>query len=215
MSYKAVIFDLDGTLVNTIGDLTNSMNYALERAGLGLRSKDECSKMVGNGVVEFARRAIGDKSKEFKLDEVLGYMKEHYGKNYFAETRPFDGICELIESLKDRGIKLAVVTNKHHESAENVVEHFFGKDTFDYIGGEGQGRALKPDPRVTLDAADKLGVSTDQAVFVGDSDVDMITARKTNMKAVGVSWGYRSVEELKRAGADVIVDRPSEIADMI
>ncbi len=213
MNYKAVIFDLDGTLLDTLGDLTDSMNFALNELGMPKREAQECRMMIGNGVVKFAERALPDNRKDC-VEEVLQIMKAHYIDNCCNKTRPFEGILELLEKLRKMGVKLAVLTNKQHDQALKTVDYYFN-GFFNEIAGITAERKIKPDPESTLEICSKMNIEPSQALFVGDSDVDMETAGNAGILPVGVSWGFREAELLKKAGAQIIVDKPAQILDLI
>jgi len=207
---KAMLFDLDGTLVDTLADLANAMNYGLRKYGLAEHSVAACRPMIGNGVETFALRAVGAGNEQLR-DKVLAAMREYYAANWKANSRVYPGMAETVEKLRDRGIRLAVVTNKDHDAAREMVEYFFGKGAFAVIAGTDEQGRVKPDPASSLAVAKSLGVSTEECVFVGDSDVDIETAKAAGMRSVGVTWGFRPREVLENAGADVIVDTPGEI----
>lgn len=214
MGYKAVIFDLDGTLVNTLSDLSHSMNFGLSKLNLPGRTEEECREMIGNGVRIFAQKALPE-GRQDMLDDLLSIMRAHYAMHCCDNSRAYDGISDVLRELKTRAILLAVITNKPDDMAVRVVEHYFGKCTFSCILGIREGRATKPDPSGTIEILDKLDIKTNECLFVGDSDVDIQTAKAAGIRAVGVSWGFRDVETLCQAGADVIIDKPEEILELI
>lgn len=213
MNYKAVIFDLDGTLLDTLGDLTDSMNFALNELGMPERKAQECRMMIGNGLVKFAERALPDNQKD-RVEDLLKKIKVHYIDNCCNKTRPFPGVVELLEKLRKMGVKLAVLTNKQHDQALKTVGYYF-KGVFDEIAGVTPERKIKPDPESTLEICSNMNIEPSQALFVGDSDVDMETAINAGIWPVGVSWGFRKAELLKKAGARVIIDKPAQILDLI
>ena len=214
MKYKGVIFDLDGTLVDTLADLANAMNYGLEVLGEPTHSIDECRKMIGNGVSKFAERALSS-DKQHLHGELLKLMKQRYLDNCFENSTLYDGIDETFDYLKEAGIQLGVVTKKDAGAARQIVEHFFGKGTFTAIVGVKDGKYLKPGPEGTLEIIKKMKLDKKQILLAGDSDVDIITAINAGVTAAGVSWGFRSRDELIEAGAKKIINHPSEIIELV
>lgn len=212
---RCFIFDLDGTLCNTLDDLGNGVNKILGEEGLPTHPIDAYKYFVGNGMKMLITRSLPeDKRTDEYIEKVLARFLDHYEKHYLDETRPYDGITEAVSSLKQKGMKLAVVTNKTHERAEEIVRRFFG-DSFDLIIGNTSRFPLKPAPDATIDIMRQLGATVEDTVFVGDSSVDMQTAKNANLFAVGVLWGFRTAEELKAAGADILISDPKELTEII
>jgi len=209
---KAAIFDLDGTLVNTLDDLSNAMNYALAQLNQPTHTTEKCRTFIGNGVKNFARRALAP-DKQHLRDELLEQMKQRYRDKCFQNSYLYDGIYDLIQVLLSENIRLAVATNKDQDVAKIIVEHFFG-DAFDHIIGINDQRPIKPDPAGTFEILNATKVDPKDALFVGDSDVDIETASNAGIKSVGVTWGFRSREDLVNAGANLIIDHPSEIIQL-
>ena len=206
---KAVVFDLDGTLVDTVGDLAGAMNYALRLNGCPERTLDECAAMIGNGVRKFAERALGDEYLHM-TEKVMGEMMEYYLDHCTEKTKIYDGMAELVESLINKGISIAVLTNKDHSAAVAIVNHYFpGK--FKYVIGSTNGGTVKPEPDTLLGLLNEMGVSPSKAIMVGDSQPDIQVGIAAGVKPVGVTWGFRSETELREAGAEIIVDRPGLI----
>lgn len=210
MKYDAVIFDLDGTLTDTLGDLRNSVNYALNQFGFPERSLDEVRSFVGNGVRRLIYLSVPGNTSEEVSEKCLDVFKEYYKENSLVETKPYDGIIEMIEKLRKDGVKTAVVTNKMHEAAEDIVRIFFG-NLIDVTLGQVDGVAQKPQPDGINLVLEKLGVSKEKAVYVGDSEVDCITAKNAEIPCIGVTWGFRDRDVLIENGADIIVDSPEDI----
>lgn len=210
--YKAVLFDLDGTLANTIGDITDSVNYMLSMRGYPLRTHEDILNAISYGRREFLRRClpawIGENEEE--LNQCIVLYTDYYEKHYMDHTKPYDGIIETIIRLNEHGIQCAVVTNKVHKNAIYMVNVLFPNDAFVGIWGLAQ-FPPKPDPSIALHAASSLGVLPCDCLFVGDSALDMITAKNAGMCAVGVSWGYRPVSELLENGAEHIIYSPAEL----
>lgn len=214
MSYSAVIFDLDGTLVDTIDDLTAAMNAALAHFALPTHSAQHCKMMIGNGATRFAERALPTEKQDL-AEKVLTLMREHYRDNCFENTRLYDGMGETVQQLRHRGLRLAMLTNKDQVVAARIIEHFFDPGTFQYVIGATQGQRIKPDPTATIGIVKSMKLSCEDFVFVGDSAVDIETARAAGMCSVGAAWGFRGRGELAAAGADIIIDSPREILDLV
>lgn len=207
---KCVIFDLDGTLLSTLDTITFHLNNTLRERGLCEITVEDCRAFIGNGAKKLVSRAVG-KSGTDDTDtvlSVLGAYNEAYNDDPLPLTYPYSGIPELVDMLRERGIRLAVVTNKPENTAKKLIEYFFpGK--FDLVVGGRTGAELKPDPTETLAAINTLGCEPCEAVFVGDTSVDICTAKNSKVAlAVGVSWGFRDRGELESAGADLVIDHP-------
>jgi len=214
VKYKAALFDLDGTLVDTLADLSTAMNFALKHLDQPTHTIDQCKAMIGSGLAMFAKRALDSNHQHLK-DDLLVEMKQRYNLHCFEKTTIYPGISDALLALQNAGIRLAVVTNKDSDAALKIVEHFFGNDTFDHIAGAENGIAIKPQPQPTLDILTSMGLSPDQCLFIGDSDVDMQTAAAAQIRSVAVSWGFRSTAQLKDAGADIIIDSAAELLDLL
>lgn len=210
MRTKGIIFDLDGTLVDTLDDLTDAMNHALKTLGFAMHSRDLCRKMIGNGLKMFAQRAIGTDDPN-QIGKLLDVMTVFYREHCLDKTRPYMNLKEVVLRIFERGIRLAVLTNKNHAPAETITNHFFGLGTFDPIVGYREGLKVKPDPQTTLDIIAGWRLQKDQVLFVGDSEVDIQTAAAAGIEAIGVSWGFRGREALTAAGAGQIIDHPDQL----
>lgn len=213
---KAVIFDLDGTLLDTLEDLANACNYALKSCGFKVHEVKDYTRFVGNGRYKLIERIVPDKYKEDKevIDKVLGLFDEYYEKHMVDMTKPYDGIIKMIEELKAKNIKIAVVSNKPHEFAVEVVRRYFG-DTFEITYGQRPNHPTKPDPKTVYEVIELLNVEKNECIYVGDSDVDVNTAKNAGVKSVGVSWGFRGEGELREAGAEYIIKNPIEIIELL
>ena len=212
---KAVLFDLDGTLVNSLADLANSVNFALSKHSFPTHPIEKYKYFVGDGMVKLIERAIPENlSDENAFQIVFEDFMSHYRKHFMDKTLPYDAIEALLKALKEMGMKTAVVSNKLHEMTLQVVENLLDFD-FDYITGKRDGFPTKPDPRLTEIVMQSLNVTACECVFIGDSGMDMSVAKNVNCKGVGVLWGFRTEEELRRNGADYIVSNPNEILDII
>jgi len=213
MGYQAVIFDMDGTLVDSLGAISACMNMALESLGYPPHTREEYRAGIGNGVraliMYLMRERVLSDEELSRIMEV--YLPIYAGPEAMKRTVPYDGIMPLLYALKNCGVKTAVLTNKDNYVAGGVVREVLGGFEFDVVRGFIDGRPNKPDHRAALEVAEALGVSPEKTLFVGDSDVDMLTAVRAGMVPVGVSWGYRSREELMKNGAKYIVDEPEQL----
>lgn len=209
--YKLVIFDLDGTLVNSLEDLGNACNSALERFGYPVHPMESFRYFVGDGVPMLIRRALPEKERtEETIAKVKAVFDEIYGRNYNVCTRPYDGITELLDRLKAEGILIAVASNKPDNFTQTIVTSMFG-DTFSYVSGKKEGFEKKPDPQIALHIMEKLGVSPEETLFAGDSSVDMQTAHNAGCDCIGCVWGFRTLQELTDNKATYIANSPKDI----
>lgn len=211
---QLVIFDLDGTLLNTINDLGNSVNYALSKMGYAEHPLTAYKYMVGNGVRKLVERAHPDSNPE-ETDELLKYFREHYDLHCTDLTEPYPGIVELLSDLTAQGIAIAVASNKYQEATERIIHHFFPDFTFAAIKGQIPERPVKPDPSIVFSILNEFPTPKNNILYVGDSAVDMETARRACVESVGVTWGFRPVSELRKAFADHVVSSPAEILKYI
>lgn len=214
MKYSTVIFDLDGTLTDTIDDLMDSVNFALRKYGYPERSKSEITSFVGNGVRRLVYLSVPEGTDEAMKEKALTVFKDYYKEHSMDKTRAYDGVTGMLSDLKHRGVKMAVVTNKIQDAAVDVVTHFFG-DIFDIIVGQIDGIAQKPEPDGVLHAMVMLGASKEKTVYVGDSEVDCATAENSGLPIIGVDWGFRGRALLEKCNADYIVDAPAEIERIV
>ena len=202
MKYESYIFDLDGTLLSTLTDLAASCNYALRSCGMPERTIDEVRRFVGNGVKKLMERAIPQGVDNPRFEECYAAFREHYMVHNLDTTAPYPGVLEMLGRLKGQGAKLAVVSNKFYAATQELVKHFFG----DYVEV-----AIGERPDTVEEALRQLEASPDTAVYIGDSDVDIDTARNSHMPCISVLWGFRSKEFLLEHGATHLVSSPSEI----
>ena len=213
---KLVIFDLDGTLLDTIADLAASTNYALSQLGYPTHAKDKYHYMVGNGINKLFERALPEDKRDneevLKMREIFVGHYENHNSDY---SKPYPGIVELLEELKKRKIPMAVASNKYQAGTEKLVKHFFPTIPFIATLGQREGIPVKPNPQIIDDILTIKNIDRDQILYVGDSGVDMQTANNAKLIACGVSWGFRPVEELKEFNAHHIVDQPNEILNLI
>lgn len=212
---KCAVFDLDGTLVNTIDDLAGACETLLKKYNFGKSwSIEDYTRFVGNGAKKLVKRAFDNTLDEETLNARYEEFKPLYDSMKLNNAHAYDGICEQLNILKQKGIKLCVVTNKPNVAARGMVEHIFGKDLFDYIIGCVDGVPVKPDPTTTLRAIKSVGCKPSETIFFGDSEVDMRTAKNADIEAVGCSWGYRSFETLFAEHPSIIIDEPSYISKL-
>ncbi|MCR4614608.1 MAG: HAD-IA family hydrolase [Clostridiales bacterium] len=214
MKYSAVIFDMDGTVLNTLEDLRDSTNFALESFDYPPRSLDEVREFVGDGINMLIRRALPSGTDEAEFERVLDVFRAHYKTNMMNKTRPYDGIVGAISRMRSEGYKTAVVSNKIEPAAVELCDNMFS-GMFDVVVGAVEGRPVKPAPDGVEHALKMLGVSKKDAVFTGDSQVDVQTAKNARLPCIGVTWGFRSRDEIRNAGADFIIDSPEEYFDII
>lgn len=213
-SAKAVLFDLDGTLLDTLQDLATSGNEVLAGRGLPPHPLDAYRIFIGNGMVNLARDVFPAEMRpetEEQIATVLDEYRAAYSRNWKNTTVPFPGIAEVLDRLVADRIPIGVVSNKAHDFTLQCVDAFLSDWKWDVLIGAREGHPRKPDPAGALEAAAVLGVAPEDCLFVGDSDVDMMTARNAGMRAIGVSWGFRPVEELNWAGAEVILETPADL----
>ena len=210
--YNTYIFDLDGTLLSTLGDLAASCNYALRTNGMPERTIDEVRQFVGNGVKKLMERAIPGGLDNDKFDKTYADFRQHYMQHNLDTTKPYDGVMEMLEELRKRGKKVAVVSNKFYAATQELCRYFFG-DLVPVAIGEREDIRKKPAPDTVLEAMRQLGVTAERAVYIGDSDVDIDTARNSGMPCISVLWGFRDKEFLLEHGAKTLVSTPEEILE--
>ena len=214
MPYQTAVFDLDGTLLDTLGDLYLATNAALERHSLPRRSRDEVRLFVGNGVEMLIRRAVPAGTDEETILAVLADFKTTYAAICEDHTRPYDGILDMLAALRERRIRVAVVSNKFDAATKKLCEKYFG-DLVEVAIGERAGVRKKPAPDTVYEALKELGVTAEGAVYIGDSDVDIQTARNCGMPCISVTWGLRDEEFLMGNGAKALVDTPEKLLGVI
>lgn len=212
---KAVLFDLDGTLADSLIDLATSVNYALEKFSYPQRQVQEFKYFVGDGISKMIERALPKDKNNFAIvEEVKKIFLEHYAVHYADNTYAYNGMPELVETLKNMGFLIAVVTNKAQDMANKVVNKLYG-DTFDLIFGLRPDIPAKPDPTAALMAMNILGVEPSECVFIGDSGMDVATAVNSGAVPVGELWGFRKEDELRANGAKYIIQKPQELLNLI
>ena len=211
---RAVVFDLDGTLLDTLEDLANATNWALRRNGMPERSLAEIRQFVGNGVRRLVERAVPKGTDDALFERTFDDFKRYYVNHCQERTCLYDGIPELLRELKKRGYKLAIVSNKLQAGVDELYERYF-RDTVEVALGEQPQWQRKPAPDMVLEALRRLGVTADEAIYVGDSDVDMATARNSGLSCISVLWGFRDPEFLKAHGATCFAQRPADILGLL
>ena len=208
--FKTYIFDLDGTLLSTLNDLASSTNYALRWAGMPERTIEEVRMFVGNGVKLLMERAIPEGVNNPKFEKTYAKFREHYMEHNLDTTRPYDGVPELLHELTRRGKHLAIVSNKFYAATQDLAKHFF-PDTIEVAIGERENIRKKPAPDTVLEALRQLNVSKEDAVYIGDSDVDIMTAKNCGLPCISVLWGFRDKDFLIEHGGSLFVEKPIEI----
>lgn len=216
MPFKAVIFDMDGTLLDTLSDLGNSMNSVLESHGYPVHELEAYKYMVGKGVEYLVKSALPQTIND--AESVKGYIEEYhteYDKNWKSLTKPYDGILDLLEILYSYDLKLAILSNKPHDYTEICARQFLPFDKFEVILGHRPGTATKPDPAGAIEITKQIMIPPEQILYLGDTDVDMKTAVAAGMYPVGVLWGFRSREELIKNGAKILLEKPQELLKLV
>ena len=215
--YKACIFDLDGTLTDTVESLTYSVNATLRELGLGQITPEQCKAFVGHGarrLIEDSMKAAGDEHAA-RIEEGMEAYGRIFEKNCTYKVAPYEGIEKLLEDLKSLGVRLAVLSNKPHSQTGKVVDAFFAKDTFVTVQGQQEHIPRKPDPTGLYQVIELLGVAKEECIYIGDSDVDMVTGKSAGVTTIGVTWGFRTKEVLEAHEATYIVEKPEEIISII
>lgn len=214
---KACIFDLDGTLTNTLESMTYSVNLTLEEMGLSKITKDQCRLFVGNGarvLMEKSLKAAGD-TEASRIEEGMEIYGRIFDRNCTYHVTPYEGIPEMLKALKDKGIHLAVLSNKPDRQTVKVVKAIFGEELFDYAQGQKEGIRRKPEPDGVWYLMEQMHVSKEECLYIGDSEVDAATGRNAGLKTIGVLWGFRDRKTLETAGADDLIDRPDELLQFV
>lgn len=216
MKYNTIIWDMDGTLLDTLRDLSDAVNHTLCVYGLPLRDKEEVRRLLGNGVRNLMRGAVPGGEKNPRFDDILADFKAYYVNHCRDHTGPYEGICEALRQLKEMGVKMAVVSNKLQAGVDELWEAHF-RDTIDVAIGERSGVARKPAPDMVQLALRDLGTEGDdvRAVYIGDSEVDIATARNSALDCISVTWGFRDKDWLEEQGATVMADKPADIVEII
>lgn len=213
MMYKAVIFDLDGTLLDTLRDLYNSVNHALRTFGFPERTIDEVRRFIGNGVKKLMERSTPEGTDEETNAKCLDCFRAHYLEHMADNTVPYDGVNELIAKLREKGVRTAVVSNKLHSAVVGLCKDYF--EGIEEAIGVSVEAERKPNPINVLKVLDAFGITADECIYIGDSEVDVQTAHNAGVKCIGVTWGFRDEAELKENGADFIAHTAEEVFNLI
>jgi phosphoglycolate phosphatase len=214
MKYTLAIFDLDGTILNTLDDLADAVNYALEKSDYPKRTREEVRLFVGNGIRKLIERAVPENISENEINKVHSLFTEYYKEHCADKTREYDGITQLISKLREKNIKTAVVSNKADYAVKELCERYFDK-MFDYYVGEREGIRKKPCPDSVNEVIKTLKNEKNQTVYIGDSDVDIKTAKNASIDCISVDWGFRNRAFLLENGAQTIVSTTDELFEMI
>lgn len=215
--YKLCIFDLDGTLTDTLDSLTYCVNGTLRELGLSEITSEQCRSFVGDGarvLIERSLKAAGDEQLQY-IEQAMEIYGRIFGENCTYHVTPYDEIVEMLQELKEEGIKLAVLSNKPHPQTVDVVATFFEEGIFSYVQGQKDGIPRKPDPTAVFLIAEQMKVTKEECVYIGDSDVDMQTGNAAGVESVGVTWGFRSKEVLLQNGAKHTIDNPKELIAIV
>lgn len=213
---RAVIFDLDGTLLDSLDDLGDSMNHVLAGAGFPLHAIDDYRHFVGDGMEMLVRRALPPHRLDpATVTRALASMREEYGRRCTRKTRPYPGIPELLDALTDRHLPFAILSNKPHDATVDLAGQLLGRWRFTAVLGARPDVAKKPDPTGALELARGLGLEPQEILYLGDTGTDMRTARAAEMQAAGVLWGFRPAEELRAGGALVLVEKPEDVLSLL
>lgn len=213
---KLVIFDLDGTLINSVADLGQATNHALQLHGFPMHDLSKYNYFVGNGVTKLIERALPEQFRdEATIEKVKSDFLDYYMRHKTDLTRPYDGIPELLHVLQEKSVKIAVASNKFIAGTQALVKGFFPDIDFCAVLGQREGVPIKPDPYIANEALQLAGVDRGDCLYVGDTATDMQTASNAGLESVGVSWGFRPVSELKDAGAAHIIDKPAELLSLV
>ncbi len=214
MKYDTMLFDLDGTLLNTLDDLADSVNIVMRQEGCRQKTKEEIREFIGDGAKMLMKRSLPPGTSETEILRCLTKFREVYLENMRNKTRPYEGIPELLKKLKTMRVKVGVVSNKPDEATKEMCRQYFG-DHIDVAIGDNLDRKKKPEPDNVLEALKQLGSDKNKTLYVGDSDVDVKTAKNAGLACAGVTWGYRSRETLQEAGAEHIVDEPQQLIRLL
>ncbi len=209
--YSTIIWDMDGTLIDTLDDLTDSVNAALKEFQLPARTRIEIRSFIGNGVLRLLELSVPGGKEHPQFDAIFTFFNNHYAMNCRNKTKPYERLAELLRELKSQGYRLAIVSNKIDNALKELAELHF-KDTMEVVIGDSEGIRRKPYPDKVFAALQQMNVNRESAVYIGDTEVDIETAKNAGVDYICVSWGFRDKQELQAAGATIIVDAPEELA---
>ena len=211
---NTVVFDMDGTVLNTIDDLATSVNYAMEKFGFPQRTVEDYRRAVGNGIRRAIELTVPEGTSQEVIDEMVPVFKEHYDEHCLDKTRPYDGIIELMKELKKRGYKMAIVSNKIDSAVKELNQRFFS-EAIEVAIGEKPGVNRKPAPDMVWEALKELGSTQEESIYIGDSEVDFATANNSNLPCISVLWGFRDKDLLEEIGAQVFAEKPSDVLEIL
>lgn len=212
--YDTIIFDLDGTLLNTIEDLTDAVNYTLVNYGFSKRTTEEVKSFVGNGMENLLKKSLPITVKEDKFKEIFNFYKNYYSKNSQKKTHLYEGVLEMLRELKDRNIKISLVSNKNHNSVLDLYDLYF-REYMKVVIGDRPGFRRKPSPDSIYEAIKVMGAEKENTLYIGDSEVDILTAQNAGIPCVLVTWGFRTKESLINSGGKNFINKPEELLDLI
>lgn len=215
MRHSAIIFDFDGTLMDTVEDLADSMNAVLEEFGFPVHPVQPYKYFVGRGIVNLARAAAPESTPDGTIEKMAVRMGEIYGKNWANKTRPYPGIPEALAALREQGLRLAILSNKPDAFTKDMTRHFFPGGMFDAVAGATKDMPIKPDPAGAFMLARRFGLEPAAFAYLGDTDTDMRTGLAAGMFTIGATWGFRPLAELLEAGAQATVDSPAELVALL
>ncbi len=212
--YKAVIFDLDGTLLDTLEDLADSVNEMLRKFSCPERTLEEIRSFVGNGMKKLVERSVSEDFDLKNLGSAYDFFRLSYARNMQNKTEPYDGILKCLEELKENDIITVVTSNKNDDAVKNLCKEYFGELITLAVGAK-EGVPSKPNPQMVFSAIEEIGMKNEECIFIGDSDTDVLTAKNAGLKSIGVLWGFRDREVLEKSEADFIISSPHEIIGII
>ncbi len=212
---KLVIFDLDGTLLDTLPDLKENVNTMLSHFGFPLINDSQVRDYIGNGLTKLVERSLGENYDKDRFNEYFAFCKDVYDHSQNLKTKFFHGIPDVLREFKKRGYKLAICTNKPQKPTEIVYNQYLSEFGFDMVVGQSENVKRKPDPTATLDIISKLNVNKENVYFVGDGDADVMTAKNAGIKCISALWGYRDKDQLIEVGADIFASKPLDLIDLI
>lgn len=216
MRYTAILFDLDGTLLNTVDDLANSLNFVLKQHGFTEHPVEKYKYFVGNGMEKLVQRVLPTAHQDEETVAILlNEFQKKYNECWHDATRPYPGIVELLDNLKSLGIKMSVLSNKDDQFTSVIIDYFFGSDRFDFVVGARDNVPKKPDPTAALEIIRESNIQPSSYLYLGDSGVDMQTANAAGLYALGATWGFRDVDELQANGAKKLIYNPMDIIELI
>ena len=214
MPHTAALFDLDGTLLDTLGDLADAANHALTAVGRPTYPVQDYRQLVGQGLRQLFIDALGPHHAHL-ADNAIAHHRRYYAQHRFDTTQPYPGIVPMLHACAERGLRLGVLSNKPDDATQDVVARYFPDVPWSFVRGHRAGTNLKPDPHAAIEAIQTLGVPAPQWLYIGDTAVDMQTGRAAGMTTVGVAWGFREVDELWAHGADAVIDEPAQLLGLI